>query len=58
MRTACGLSNARPFRDASVRGKKEEALDNIKEAAALCLEVQAERGVPLTLETLQLEVVA
>ncbi len=29
---------------------KEEALANIKEAIQLCLEVRAERGLPLTLE--------
>jgi len=27
---------------------KQEALKNIKEAIALCLEVRAERGLPLT----------
>jgi predicted RNase H-like HicB family nuclease len=37
---------------------KSEALENVKEAIALCLEVRAERGLPLTLETQQLEVVA
>ena len=37
---------------------KEEALGNIEEAIALCLEVRAERGLPLTIETRQLEVVA
>ena len=36
---------------------KSEALDNIKEAIALCLEVRAERGMPLTIETLQINVV-
>ena len=35
---------------------KEEALDNIREAIALCLEVRAEKGLPLTLETRQIEV--
>ncbi|MFH0822916.1 MAG: type II toxin-antitoxin system HicB family antitoxin [Pseudomonadota bacterium] len=35
---------------------KEEALKNIQEAIALCLEVRAERGLPLTIETRQLEV--
>jgi predicted RNase H-like HicB family nuclease len=29
---------------------KPEALKNIKEAVALCLEVRAERGLPLTME--------
>lgn len=37
---------------------KDEALKNIEEAIALCLEVRAERGLPLTKETRQLEVVA
>lgn len=37
---------------------KEEALDNIKEAIALCLEVRAEQGLPLTIETRQVEVSA
>lgn len=36
---------------------KEEALANIEEAIQLCLEVRAERGMPLTIETQQLEVV-
>ena len=35
---------------------KGEALKNIKEAMALCLEVRAERGLPLTIETRQVEV--
>jgi len=35
---------------------KEEALENIKEAISLCLEVRAERGLPLTVETQQVEV--
>jgi predicted RNase H-like HicB family nuclease len=35
---------------------KQEALKNIKEAIALCLEVRAERGMPLTVETRQVEV--
>jgi predicted RNase H-like HicB family nuclease len=35
---------------------KEEALENIKEAIQLCLEVRAERGLPLTVETRQVEV--
>ena len=36
---------------------KDEALDNIKDAIVLCLEVRAERGMPLTIETLQINVV-
>lgn len=35
---------------------KGDALKNIKEAIALCLEVRAERGLPLTVETRQVEV--
>lgn len=35
---------------------REEALANIEEAIALCLEVRAERGMPLTVETKELEV--
>lgn len=37
---------------------KEEALLNIKDAIAACLQVRAERGFPLTVETHQVEVVA
>lgn len=37
---------------------KEEALQNIREAIALCLQVRAEQGLPLTLETKQVEVAA
>lgn len=35
---------------------REDALDNIREAIALCLEVRSERGMPLTVETRQVEV--
>ena len=35
---------------------KPEALGNIKEAIMVCLEVRAERGMPLTVETSQVEV--
>lgn len=35
---------------------KEEALENIREAIALCIEVRAEQGLPLTVETQQVEV--
>jgi predicted RNase H-like HicB family nuclease len=35
---------------------KTEALKNLKEAVALCIEVRAERGLPLTIETRQVEV--
>ena len=36
---------------------RRQALDNIKEAITLCLEVRAEKGLPLTTETRQVEVV-
>lgn len=35
---------------------KEEAIKNIQEAIHLCLEVRSEKGLPLTVETRQLEV--
>jgi len=35
---------------------REDALSNIREAIALCLEVRAERGLPLTLEMQEVEV--
>ena len=35
---------------------KEEALANVREAIALCVEVRAEQGLPLTIETRQVEV--
>lgn len=35
---------------------KDEAIVNIQEAIQLCLEVRAERGLPLTIETRQLDV--
>ena len=37
---------------------KPEAVANIREAIRLCLEVRAERGMPLTVETCQVEVKA
>ena len=36
---------------------REEALDRIKDAIAQCLEVRAEKGLPLTIETREIEVV-
>lgn len=35
---------------------REEALEGIREAIALCLEVRAEKGLPLTVETRQIDV--
>jgi predicted RNase H-like HicB family nuclease len=35
---------------------KAEAIKNVTDAIALCLEVRAERGFPLTAETQQVEV--
>jgi len=37
---------------------KAEAVQNVREAIRLCLEVRAERGMPLTVETCQVEVTA
>ena len=37
---------------------KEEALENVKDASRLCLQVRAEKGYPLTIETRQVEVAA
>ncbi len=35
---------------------REEAIANVKDAIKLCLEVRAERGLPLTIESRQVEV--
>ena len=35
---------------------KAQAIKNVEEAIALCLEVRAERGLPLTIETRQVDV--
>ena len=35
---------------------RDEALANVREAIKLCLEVRAEKGLPLTVETHQVEV--
>ncbi len=37
---------------------RQDAIASIREAISLCLEVRAERGMPLTVETYQLEVAA
>jgi predicted RNase H-like HicB family nuclease len=37
---------------------KEEALENVKDAIKLCLQVRSEKGLPLTIETKQVEVAA
>ncbi len=37
---------------------KEEALENIRDAISQCLQVRAELGLPLTIETRQVEVAA
>ena len=37
---------------------KDEALANVKDAIKACLEVRSQRGMPLTIETLHVEVVA
>jgi len=35
---------------------RDEAIANVREAIAACLEVRSERGLPLTVETQQVEV--
>ena len=35
---------------------REEAQENVREAIVACLEVRAERGMPLTIETRSVEV--
>jgi len=35
---------------------KVQALKNVREAIGLCLEVRAEQGLPLTVETRQVEI--
>jgi predicted RNase H-like HicB family nuclease len=37
---------------------REQALENIRDAIRNCLQVRAERGMPLTVETQQVEVTA
>lgn len=37
---------------------REQAIENIQEAIKLCLEVRKEQGLPLTIETHQIEVAA
>lgn len=37
---------------------RSEALENIRDAIIACLQVRAERGLPLTIETHQVEVMA
>jgi predicted RNase H-like HicB family nuclease len=37
---------------------RAEAITNVREAIKLCLEVRAEKGMPLTVETCQVEVMA
>ncbi len=37
---------------------KDDALSNVREAIQACLEVRAEKGLPLTVETRQIEVMA
>jgi len=39
-------------------GTEEEALDNVREAIKECLEVRAERRMPLTVETREVEIPA
>jgi predicted RNase H-like HicB family nuclease len=37
---------------------RDEAIKNVQEAVSVCLEVRAQQGMPLTIETREIEVVA
>jgi predicted RNase H-like HicB family nuclease len=37
---------------------RDQAIANVRDAIRLCLEVRAEKGMPLTVETCQVEVTA
>ena len=37
---------------------KQDAIENIRDAISACLQVRAERGMPITIETCQIEVLA
>jgi predicted RNase H-like HicB family nuclease len=37
---------------------KDEALENIRDAIKLCMQVRSEKSLPLTIETRQIEVAA
>ena len=53
------ISECPSIPDGVSQGKtREEAIENIKDAIALCLEVRAEKALPLTIETQQVEVAA
>jgi predicted RNase H-like HicB family nuclease len=39
-------------------GSRKDALANIRDAIKLCLDVRAEKGMPLTVQTCQVEVTA
>jgi len=59
MRTGSGSQNVPPSSGCVSQGStRDEALANIREAIELCLEVRAERSLPLTIETRQTEVTA
>jgi predicted RNase H-like HicB family nuclease len=50
------ISECPSIRGCVSQGKtKKEAVENIKDAIALCLEVRADKGLPLTTETQQVE---
>ena len=54
---ACGLPECPSIPGCVSQGKtKDEAIVNVREAIALCLHVRAEQGLPLTLETRQVEI--
>ena len=53
-----GLLNVPQFQAVSQGKTKDEAIENIKDAIKVCLELRAEKGLPLTVETRQVEVAA
>lgn len=52
MKTACSSAECPAIPGCVSQGKtREQALKNIQEAIALCLEVRRQEGLPLTVET-------
>ncbi|WP_343408567.1 type II toxin-antitoxin system HicB family antitoxin [Candidatus Amarolinea dominans] len=55
MRLRCRLSCAEVFEGVSQGETEAEALRNIQEAIQLCLDVRRAQGLPLTIESRQIE---
>jgi len=57
MKTASGSWNVHQSPAALPQGDtRDSAIENVRDAIKVCLEVRAERGMPLTVETQQVEV--